>query len=92
MAHHGSGEIFLAFSNTARVAYEERRTRVDVTTVPDSLLDDVFAATVEATEEAVLNALWAAVDTPGRGGRVARALPHEATLGLLERHGRIGRA
>jgi D-aminopeptidase len=79
---HGSGEIFLAFSTG----------RGDGTRVTDDALDDVFAATVEATEEAVLNALWAAVDTPGREGRVARALPHEAVLELLERHGRLSPA
>ena len=48
VAHHGSGEIFLAFS-TARGAG----------TVADGELDPLFAATVDATEEAVLNALWA---------------------------------
>jgi hypothetical protein len=37
----------------------------------------------------VLNALWAAVDTTGRDGRLARALPHHETLELLERHGRL---
>ena len=51
--------------------------------VPDGHLDPLFAATVEATEEAVLNALWAAVDTTGRDGRLVRALPHEPVLALL---------
>ena len=61
------------------------------TPVPDRALDKIFQATVEATEEAVLNALWGAVDTDGRDGHVARALPHDATLELLERHGRLER-
>jgi D-aminopeptidase len=59
--------------------------------VPDGALDGLFQATVEATEAAVLNALWAAVDTPGRLGRMARALPHDAVLELLERAGRLHR-
>ena len=58
-------------------------------TVPDARLDALFAATVEATEEAVVNALWAAVDTRGRGGRAVPALPHEPVLELLRRHGRL---
>jgi len=37
----------------------------------------------------VLNALWAAVDTTGRDGRSAPALPHEPVLELLARHGRL---
>ena len=90
VAWHGSGEIFLAF------ATEGRPRRGDVSSasaprVPDRALDTIFQATVEATEEAVLNALWGAVDTDGRDGHVARALPHDATLELLERHGRLER-
>lgn len=89
VAHHGSGEIFLAFSTTVRASVSDRAQRRTLEAVPDSALDDLFQATVDATEEAVLNALWAAVDTTGREGRLARALPHDETLALLERHGRL---
>ena len=88
VAHHGSGEIFLALS-TVRVPRDERGPRTERSVMPDALLDGLFAATVEATEEAVLNALWAAVNTMGREGRVVHALPHEPVLELLERHGRL---
>lgn len=90
VAHHGSGEIFLAFSTAAAERAERPPPRLDRTWVPDGRLDPLFAATVEATEEAVLNALWAAVDTTGREGRVVRALPHGPVLALLEQHGRLG--
>ena len=73
--HHGSGEIFLAFSTASG-------------DVPDSALDPIFQATVDATEEAVLNALWAATDVTGRGGRTVAALPHEPVLELLAQRGR----
>ena len=76
-AHHGSGEIFLALS-TARGPEEP----LDI--------DAFFAATVDATEEAVVSALWSAETTVGREGRVAHALPHQAVLELLEAHRRIG--
>ena len=76
VAHHGSGEIFVAFSTAA-----ER-------THPDRSLDSLFQATVEATEEAVLNALWCAVDTTGREGRVVPALPHDEVLELYRGRGR----
>ena len=56
----------------------------------DGELDPLFLATVDATEEAVLNALWAAETTSGRDGRVVERLPHEPVLELLARHGRLG--
>lgn len=74
VAHHGSGEIFLAFS-TADGA--------------EAPLDDLFQATVDATEEAVLNALWAAETTTGREERVAEALPHDDVLELLAQAERL---
>ena len=61
-----------------------------VATVPDDALNDVFEAVVDATEEAVLNALWAAPEVVGREGRIGHALPHDEVLELLDRHGRLG--
>jgi D-aminopeptidase len=77
IGHHWSGEIFVAFSTGAGEPAAGRG------------LDPVFAATIEATEEAVLNSLWHARTVEGREGRVAEALPHDAVLELLERHGRL---
>jgi D-aminopeptidase len=51
--------------------------------------DAHFAAVVDATEESVVNTLWAAEDTDGREGRVVRAVPHEPLLALLREHGRL---
>ena len=86
VAHHGSGEIFTAFSTTARVA----RGGPDRAALPDGDLDPLFSATVDATEEAVLNALWAAETTSGRDDLVFERLPHEPVLELLATHGRLG--
>jgi D-aminopeptidase len=87
VAHGGSGEIFVAFAPPGRRARGDAPTAA----VPDADLNDVFEAVVGATEEAVLNALWAAPEVVGRGGRVAPALPHDDVLALLEEHGRISR-
>lgn len=78
VAHHGSGEIFIAFS-----------TSPDGTELAGSDLNRLFAATVEATEEAVVNALWAAPDVHGRDGRVERGIPHDEVLALLREHGAL---
>jgi D-aminopeptidase len=88
VAHHGSGEIFLAFSTTGRRPRAEVGKRSE--SFPDRGLDPLFAAAVDATEEAVLNALWAAPDVTGRDGRTVRALPHEDVLEMLRAAGRLG--
>jgi D-aminopeptidase len=85
VAHHGSGEIFLAFAPPAR----RRRGEPTSTPLPDGALDDLFEAVVDATEESVLNALWAAPEVTGRAGNVSPALPHDAVLDLLEAHRRL---
>jgi D-aminopeptidase len=85
VAHNGSGDIFVAFSTTARAAHDQPLPPL----LPGSRLDPLFKATVESTEEAVLNALWRAETTTGRDGRVVEALPHEPVLDLLARHGRL---
>jgi D-aminopeptidase len=77
-AYHGSGEIFLAFSTSRGGEQLDGRD-----------LDGLFSATVEATEEAVVNTLWAAPDVTGREGRVERGLPHDEVLELLRRHGAL---
>ena len=88
VAQHGSGEIFLAFS-TRRYPRETDAKRETRELIPDEHLDPLFAATVEATEEAVVNALWAATDTDGRDGRDVPALPHDEVLALLAASGRL---
>jgi D-aminopeptidase len=85
VAHHGSGEIFVAFAPPGR----RPRGEAPEATVPDHDLDDVFEAVVDATEEAVLNALWAAPEVVGRQGRVGPALPHDEVLEILAAHGRL---
>jgi D-aminopeptidase len=76
VAHHGSGEIFLAFATGSERSF------------PDRELNPHFQAAVDATEEAVLCSLWAAVDTTGREGRLVRALPREKVLELYCGRGR----
>lgn len=85
VGHHGSGEIFLAFAPPGR----RPRGEPPAATVPDAALNDVFEAVADATEEAIVCALWAARDVVGRDGRIAWALPHDDVLELLAAHGRL---
>jgi len=81
VATHGSGEIFVAFSTGCRFARG-----AGIVTGPvlsDRALDGLFAAAVEATEEAVIDSLFRATTTTGRHGRVAEALPIDELLDLM---------
>lgn len=88
-AGDGSGEIFLAFSTAQRVPYRAPADGLlHVRLLPEGSygntdLNRVFDATVDAAEEAVINALLAATTTTGRRGRVVHALPHDRLRGLL---------
>ncbi len=61
-----------------------------VTTVPNPWMSDFFRATVEATEEAIVNALIAAGDVDGVHGRLF-GIPHDELRDVLERFGRSKR-
>jgi D-aminopeptidase len=52
-------------------------------------IDPIFEATVEATEEAIVNALVAAEPMTGQGGHQVPALPHEELKALLAKHLRL---
>jgi D-aminopeptidase len=86
VAYDGSGEIFLALSTGGRVV---RATGGMRAVASPHAMNELFLATVEATEEAVLNSLWAAPDVVGREGRLAPGIPHDDALELLRRHERI---
>jgi L-aminopeptidase/D-esterase-like protein len=88
IAGNGSGDIFVAFS-TANAAASRVDHVVDVKMVPNGSMDPLFAATVEATEEAIVNAMVAAHDMTGVDGHHVIALPHEKLRAVLARYHRL---
>ena len=86
-ASNGSGDYAIAFTANplCRVPNEARGTR-SVTALADDDLSPLFLATVESTEEAVLNSLFAATTTRGFAGHVAEALPVDRVLEILRSH------
>ena len=94
-ASNGSGEQMLAFSTANRYPVRTADAVIDLRAATDArwghpgLLSELFAATVEATEEAVVNALFAAETTVGRDGNTLFALPVDRVLPMLERAGRL---
>jgi L-aminopeptidase/D-esterase-like protein len=88
IAGNGSGDIFIAFS-TANPGASDVDHVVDLKMVPNDSLDPLFEATVQATEEAVVNAMVAAQDMTGIDGHHVRALPHDQLRAVLARYNRL---
>jgi len=86
-ASNGSGEIFLAFS-TANPGAAEGSDIAPLTWLPNGQMSPLFVATVEATEEAIVNALVAAETMTGAGGTVF-ALPHDRLREALRKYNRL---
>jgi len=80
-----SGDYSIAFT-TGKLSREDFVESIDVPTVGDEFLSPLYNGVVEATEEAVLNALFKAETMQGYQGHIRYALPIEETLASLERH------
>jgi L-aminopeptidase/D-esterase-like protein len=85
---NGSGDIFIAFSTANPHAYYGDKPAT-IQTLPNDNMDPIFAATVQATEEAVVNALVAAEDMTGRDNHRVIALPHEELREVLKKYNRL---
>ena len=87
---NGSGDIFLAFSTANESAFNR-----DETTTVESMSNDqlmpVFEATVQAVEEAIINAMVAAETMEGINGNKAYALPHDLLIKTLKKYNRINK-
>ncbi len=91
---NGSGDIFIAFS-TANRGIDWGNSARSVLPAPtmqrigSGLMDPVFTATVEATEEAILNAMIAAETMDGADYRRSWAIPHDQVRSILGRYNRL---
>ena len=77
IAHNSSGDIFLAFS-TANDYTVKSTGLITLKTIPNEGIDPVFIATVQATDEAIINALVAGKDMIGNKGFKVPGLPHDS--------------
>lgn len=87
-AGNGSGDLIVAWSTAPVAGDADPRTIIPVAMVRNDCLNALFEATVEATEEAIVNALFAAGPMTGRSGNSVEALPLQAVSLLLDRAGR----
>jgi L-aminopeptidase/D-esterase-like protein len=85
---NGSGDIFIAFS-TANPGAAKSTGLAQVQMVANDDMNPIFSATVEATEEAIVNALVAAETMTGADNHTAIALPHDRLHELLRKYNRL---
>ena len=84
----GSGDIFIAFS-TANPGAASSKGVQHITMLPNEDMDPIFLATVEATEEAVINAMVAAETMTGIDNHTVIALPHDRLREILKKYNRV---
>ena len=88
---NGSGDLFVAFSTANPKAFSSEKLSNSVETIPNDNLDPIFAATVQATEEAAVNALVDNHNITGRDNHKVDALPHERVRELLKMYNRLAK-
>jgi len=84
----GSGDIFIAFS-TANPGAAVSQGLPHLTMLPNGQLDPLFLGTVQATEEAIINAMVAAETMTGINNRTVIALPHSRLREVLKKYNRL---
>jgi D-aminopeptidase len=91
ISENGSGDLFIAFSTANPNAANPDQITHDVQTIPNDLMDPLFAGVVQATEEAVVNALTDNHSMTGRDNHRVDALPHDRMRPLLKKYNRLAR-
>ena len=86
IASNGSGDYVIAVSTAEqnRIPYTNNSLVAKTETLRNDVISPLFLATIEATEEAIINSLFAAKTTLGRDGHRIEALPKEQVLKIIE--------
>ena len=84
----GSGDLFIAFSTANPGAAETKGIR-QIQMLPNESMNPLFLATVQATEEAVVNAMVAAETMTGINNYKVIALPHDKLREVLKKYNRV---
>ncbi|HEY0656478.1 MAG TPA: P1 family peptidase [Chryseosolibacter sp.] len=86
--NNSSGDIFITFS-TANAGINTDTELSKLEMLPNDLMDPLFTATAEATEEAIVNSMIAAETMEGINGNKAYAIPHDRLVAVLKKYNRI---
>ncbi len=85
---NGSGDIFIAFSTANKNAFSNTKEQ-QVTTMPNDFMDALFTATIQATEEAIINALFAGKTLVGINGNTMYGVPKDAVMKIMKKYNRV---
>ena len=87
---NSSGDLIVSFSTApAEVNHEDQEKPSPIEPVANAAIDPIFEATVQATEEAIVNALVAARTMTGANGARFFGIPHDELRAILKRNNRI---
>ena len=91
IASNGSGDYVIAVSTAeaCRIPYESDNPIQNIPSLRNEAMTSLFLATIEATEEAILNSLFAGETTVGRDGHKIEALPKEKVMEMLREAGKM---
>jgi L-aminopeptidase/D-esterase-like protein len=88
---NGSGDLFIAFSTANAGTTDPAKKVQTVQSIPNDRIDPIFAAVVQAVDEALVNALVNNRAMTGRDGHHVDALPHERLQEALRKYNRLAR-
>lgn len=91
IASNGSGDYVIAVSTAAglRISSSSESKFYETKTLRDDYLSPLFLATIEATEEAIINSLFAATAMSGRDGHKAESIPLQDVIDIMKKYNRI---
>lgn len=91
IASNGSGDYVIAFSTAAgaRIPHAAQEPVKNIPVLQNDEMSPLFMATIEATEEAIINSLFTASTVKGKDGHQAEALPLEKVIPLMKKYNRI---
>jgi D-aminopeptidase len=89
---NGSGDYVIAVSTAEelRIPYKSSSPLREMKVLRNNAMSPLFMAVIEATEEAVLNSMFAAVPVKGKEDHMMEAIPIEKVLEILKKYNRIG--
>jgi len=89
ISHTGSGDIVLAFSTGNRIPVETNQSFSGINAVNDFWITPLYQGTVEATQEAIINALTTAETIVGKGGNTAHGIPLDQVIDIMKKYHRL---
>jgi D-aminopeptidase len=91
IASNGSGDYVIALSTAKSnlIPYSGKSIFYERTVLRNSAMTPIFQATIEATEEAIINSLFAASTMVGRNGHKIKALPIDKVIEIMKKYNKI---